>query len=137
MIGNLETEPRFWSVKFSDKPYQTYAWGVDVLSAISEARQEIDTPPNSGALVRPAVYKEWNHGTEHYTNGGGFIKDTSKPCVECGTPVEFHTHKTELGFCVDCSNDYFNHTCDKCGQENVMNYVSPFTRVCDECEVNE
>jgi hypothetical protein len=109
MITNLETEPRFWSVKFADKPYAIYSWGDDAINAISAARQEVDTATNSGALVRPAVYKEWNHGTEHYTNGGDFIRDTSKPCSECGTPVEFHTHKTELGFCVDCSWRYWNH----------------------------
>jgi hypothetical protein len=112
MSPNLDLDETFWSVKFSDKPFQTYAWGVDVLTAIRGARQEVDTAPNSGALVRRAVYKEWNHGTEHYTNGGQFIKDTSKPCVQCGTPVEFHTHRTELGFCLECSNKYWNHELD-------------------------
>ena len=112
MSHNLETEQRFWSVKFTDKPYAIYSWGDDPLTAISAARQEVDTQPNSGALVRPAVYKEWNHGTEHFTNGGDFIRDTSKPCRECGEPVEFHAHRTELGYCLNCSWAYWNHELD-------------------------
>jgi hypothetical protein len=108
MTANLETEERFWYVKFADRPFNTYAWGTTPLTAISEARQEVDTKPNSGALVRPAVYKEWNHGTEHYMNGGDFIRDTSKPCRECSEPVPFHHYKEELGYCLECSWRYWN-----------------------------
>ena len=113
MTANLETEERFWSVKFSNMPYQVYAYGVDPLHAIREAGAELltdamDKTPLGGALVRPAVYKEWNHGTEHYTNGGDFIRDTSKPCRECSEPVPFHHYKEELGYCLECSNKYWN-----------------------------
>jgi hypothetical protein len=133
---------KYWSVKFSTMPYEVYAYGADPFTAISEARAELltdamDTTPLGGALVRPAVHKEWDFGTEHYTNGGDFIQDTSKPCRECGTPVPFHTHREELGFCQPCQSAYFNHTCDKCGRENVDNWDgNPFTRYCDECEAN-
>jgi hypothetical protein len=108
MSHNLETEERFWSVKFADKPYEIHAWGTTPLTAISGARQEVETAPNSGALVRPAVFGELDWGTEHFTNGGDFIRDTSKPCRECGEPVEFHTHRTELGYCLECSWKYWN-----------------------------
>jgi hypothetical protein len=112
-----ELQERYWSVKFSAMPYEVYAYGIDARSAISEARKELyfdgqDTettlPELRGALVRPAVYKEWAYGTEHYTNGGDFIRDTSKPCRECGTPVPFHTHREELGFCQPCQSAYFD-----------------------------
>jgi hypothetical protein len=32
------------------------------------------------------------------------------PCVDCGTPVDANIHEEELGFCLDCSNDYWGHT---------------------------
>lgn len=113
----LDLQERYWSVKFASMPYEVFAYGVDARSAISEARKDIyfagnDTetplPDLKGALVRPAVYKEWAYGTEHFTNGGGFIEDTSKPCRECGTPVPFHTHREELGFCQPCQSAYFD-----------------------------
>lgn len=114
MTRNLDTQERFWSVKFSTMPYEVYAYGVDPLHAISEAGAELltdamDKTPLGGALVRPAVFGELDWGTEHFRNGGQFIRDMSQPCVECGTPVEFHTHKTELGYCVECSWKYWNH----------------------------
>ena len=30
-------------------------------------------------------------------------------CVVCSTNVDHDTWFEELGFCLDCSNDYFNH----------------------------
>jgi hypothetical protein len=103
-----ELEERFFSVKFARVPYQIYAYGIDSLTAISSAREELGHEGLGGALVRPAVYKEWDYGPEHYTNGGDFIRDTSKPCRECGTPVPFHTHREELGFCQPCQSAYFD-----------------------------
>jgi len=108
MTANLETKERFWSVKFADKPYEIHAWGTTPLTAISGARQEVETAPNSGALVRPAVFGELDWGTEHFTNGGDFIRDTSRPCRECSEPVPFHHYKEELGYCLECSNKYWN-----------------------------
>jgi predicted nucleic acid-binding Zn-ribbon protein len=32
------------------------------------------------------------------------------PCVECGEPVDADIHAEELGFCLDCSNAYFDHS---------------------------
>jgi hypothetical protein len=34
---------------------------------------------------------------------------TTTPCVDCGTPVDSDIHEEELGFCLDCSNDYWGH----------------------------
>lgn len=116
-----DKEPIYYRIKFQALPYEVYEYGDTALDAIRHAKAQTywagcdtgtDLPHLGSVTARPAVYKEWNHGTEHYTNGGDFIKDTSKPCVECGTPVEFHTHKTELGFCVECSWKYWNHELD-------------------------
>lgn len=103
-----DLEERYWSVKFASVPYEVYAFGVDPFTAIRGAREELGDYQLAGALVRPAVYKEWDYGTEHFTNGGQFIKDTSKPCRQCGTPVPFHTHKQELGFCLECSDAFWS-----------------------------
>ena len=107
-----DLEERYWSVKFATVPYEVYAYGVNPFTAIYEARQEFEGEAMGGALVRPAVYKEWDYGTEHFTNGGDFIKDTSKPCRECSEPVPFHHYKEELGFCVECSNKFWNGEVD-------------------------
>jgi hypothetical protein len=32
------------------------------------------------------------------------------PCDKCGTLVKSDTHAEEIGLCLDCSNDYFDHT---------------------------
>jgi uncharacterized protein YwgA len=32
------------------------------------------------------------------------------PCVECGESVDADIHAEELGFCLDCSNAYFDHS---------------------------
>jgi hypothetical protein len=31
------------------------------------------------------------------------------PCVECATPVDADIHAEEMGMCVECSNEYYNH----------------------------
>lgn len=73
----------YYSVKFANMPYEVFAYGENPLSAIREARAELyeagadtetDLPSLGGALVRRAVYKEWDYGTKNYTNGGGFIR---------------------------------------------------------------
>lgn len=105
------TNGNYYRIKFDSLPYEVYEYGDTALSAISTARADLNA--TGSASARNAVYKEWNNGTEHYTNGGGFIRDTRKPCRQCGTPVEFHTHKTELGFCVECSHKFWNHELDE------------------------
>ena len=84
--GNQEYEPdaqeSYYRIKFQGLPYDLYEYGVTALDAVKVARAETlnagldtDTPLTLGnATVRPAVYKEWNYGTERYTNGGNFIK---------------------------------------------------------------
>lgn len=31
------------------------------------------------------------------------------PCQTCGTPVDTDTWHEELGFCIPCQHDYFDH----------------------------
>jgi hypothetical protein len=39
-----------------------------------------------------------------------FAVDEDKvPCDECGTPIQADIHAEELGMCVECSNEYYNH----------------------------
>ena len=56
------------------------------------------------------------------------------PCDNCQTLIPAEIHQEELGLCVNCSSDFYNHTCDKCGEEGVHNLVPPFTRLCPKCE---
>ena len=128
-------EEKFYSVKFRSVPYEVYAYGIDARHAMAIAADEIGQPDLVGGMARPAVYGELDYGTEHFTNGGDFIRDTSKPCRNCGTAVKFYTYKEELGYCQPCQADFFNHTCDKCGLDNVNNWDgNPFTRYCEACE---
>lgn len=34
---------------------------------------------------------------------------TTLPCDKCQTPIDKDIYAEELGMCVDCSNDYFDH----------------------------
>lgn len=83
MITNgTATQENYYRIKFQGLPYDVYEYGVTALDAVKVARIEAinagidtDTPLNLGnATARPAVYKEWNYGTERYTNGGDFIR---------------------------------------------------------------
>jgi hypothetical protein len=31
------------------------------------------------------------------------------PCDICGIPIKTDIHKEELGMCIECSNNYYNH----------------------------
>lgn len=33
----------------------------------------------------------------------------AKPCRDCGAPVDAEIWAEELEFCLDCSNDYWEH----------------------------
>jgi len=37
------------------------------------------------------------------------MNDTMTPCNDCGTLVPTEIHAEELGFCLDCSNQYWGH----------------------------
>lgn len=37
------------------------------------------------------------------------VDDDGIPCDECGAPVRADIHEEELGMCVQCSYEYFNH----------------------------
>lgn len=83
MITNGTADPQnYYRIKFNGLPYDLYEYGATALDAINTARTETldagldtDTPLNLGnATARPAVYKEWNYGTERFTNGGDFIR---------------------------------------------------------------
>ena len=107
----------YYRITFRNVGHEVYEYGATALEAVSTAIDDLldEGWESLGAsTVRPAVYKEWNNGTEHYTNGGDFIHDTSKPCRNCGTPVEFHTHREELGFCQPCSEKFWNLELDPC-----------------------
>jgi len=41
------------------------------------------------------------------------LLDENAPCVECGERVEREIAIEELGYCVSCSNDYFESKEDK------------------------
>lgn len=41
------------------------------------------------------------------------LLEENVPCVECGVPINAGIAIEELGFCVSCSNDYFDSTEDK------------------------
>ena len=62
---------------------------------------------------------------------------TLTPCDSCQTPIATDTHAEEMGLCLKCSDDYLNHTCDKCGEEEVANLAPPFTRLCPKCEQDQ
>lgn len=36
--------------------------------------------------------------------------DATLPCDECGVPVDADIHAEELGMCVECSNEYYDHS---------------------------
>jgi hypothetical protein len=38
-----------------------------------------------------------------------YKKPATLPCQTCGVAVDKDTHKEELGFCVPCQHDYFDH----------------------------
>lgn len=77
MITNGTAEPQnYYRLKFAGLPYDLYEYGATALDAINNAKQELDGlfAYLGNATARPAVYKEWNYGTERYTNGGDFIR---------------------------------------------------------------
>jgi hypothetical protein len=131
-------EDKFYRVKFANVAHEVYHWAGSAKAAAWDALDELlddgHPEPLGAAAIRPAVYKEWNNHTWQYTNGNGFIRRDQTPCDNCKTPISTETHREELGLCQPCQNDYLNHTCDKCGAEEVHNIVGPFTRLCDQCQ---
>jgi hypothetical protein len=82
MLTNGTAEPQnYYRIKFAGLTYDLWEYGATALEAIATARTDTlnagldtDTPLNLGnATARPAVYKEWDYGPEHYTNGGDFL----------------------------------------------------------------
>jgi hypothetical protein len=154
--SKFRTEENYYRIKFSNMPYEHWEYGQTALDAIARARHDlIESGNESGelgsGLARIAVYGEWDCAPHHFHNDGTHSHQYGKlstwisqekqmehsnltPCDSCQTPIATDTHAEEFGLCVACSNDYFNHTCDKCGNENVMNLNPPFTRLCSECE---
>lgn len=82
LTNGTAPQENYYRIKFAGMPYDVYEYGATALEAIATSRAEqleagldTDTPLTLGnATARPAVYKEWNYGTERYTNGGGFIR---------------------------------------------------------------
>jgi hypothetical protein len=52
--------------------------------------------------------RRWSH--DEPTGTGLFTFTHFKECDKCGVPVKADIHKEELGMCVECSNDYFDHS---------------------------
>ena len=71
----LETlEATYYRIKFANLPYDLFEYGLTALQAIDIARQDqCDNKALGNATARRAMYKEWNYGTEYWTNGG-FIR---------------------------------------------------------------
>lgn len=82
MITNGTATPEnYYRIKFNGLPYDLFEYGATALDAINTAKDALanaHTPlyrsDLGSALARPAVYKEWNHRPEQYTNGGDFIR---------------------------------------------------------------
>ena len=82
MLTNGTANPEnYYRIKFAGLPYEVYEYGQTALEAISTAKDELANARTplyrkdlGNAIARPAVYKEWNNGTQHYTNGGDFIR---------------------------------------------------------------
>lgn len=82
MITNgTATQENYYRIKFQGLPHDVYEYGATALDAIATAKDELAnayTPLKrsdlGNATARPAVYQEWNYGTERYTNGGEFIR---------------------------------------------------------------
>lgn len=49
---------------------------------------------------------------------------TMVPCDRCGVGVEADTHAEEMGFCLECSNAFWDHDKDghECSWECVANF---------------
>lgn len=68
-------EPNYYRIKFNGLPYEVYEYGTDAIEAVAIARNDLNEgQPLGNATARRAVYKEWNYGTERFTNGGDFLK---------------------------------------------------------------
>lgn len=81
----------------------SYVWAVNALAAIQTVK---DGDKISGAMsARVALLKEWNRPLTH----AGNLYPYTRPCFECATPVDFDTHREELGLCLECSNAYFDN----------------------------
>lgn len=75
MISNGTAEPQnYYRLRFANDVSEVYAYGVNALDAIANARNDMADMELGNATARPAVYKEWNYGTERFTNGGEFIR---------------------------------------------------------------
>lgn len=76
MITNgTATQERYFRVNFLNYG-ETFAYGVDAPSAISNARADLgDELEFAGASARPAVYGEWDCGTHHFHNDGTHSHD--------------------------------------------------------------
>lgn len=75
MITNGTANPEnYYRLHFANDISEVYAYGVNALTAIANARADMSDIELGSAIARPAVYKEWNYGTERYTNGGEFLR---------------------------------------------------------------
>lgn len=77
LTNGTATPENYYRITFSNVPHELYEYGATALQAVSTAIDDLldEGWESLGAsTVRPAVYKEWNYGTERYTNGGEFLR---------------------------------------------------------------
>jgi hypothetical protein len=81
-----------------------------------------------------------NDMTPEQLEAGNDWLESTTPCIECATPVATDVHAEELGYCLDCSNAYFDHSDEEkaCGHlmaecpNHEGNFdCNPFCRLCE------
>jgi hypothetical protein len=77
LTNGTATPENYYRIKFANVAYDVFEYGETAKAAIWNALDDLldagHAEPLGNATARQAVYKEWNYGTDRYTNGGGFI----------------------------------------------------------------
>lgn len=55
-------------------------------------------------------YRFWVTVPDEFDGEGEPVAGRTMPCQTCGTPVDTDTWHEELGFCIPCQHDYFDHS---------------------------
>lgn len=77
LTNGTASPENYYRIKFANVAYDVFEYGETAKAAIWNALDDLldggHAEPLGNATARQAVYKEWNYGTDRYTNGGGFI----------------------------------------------------------------
>ena len=76
---------------------------VDTLSINGDYRLEFQYD----TLAETLTARRYSH--DEPVGTGVFQLTHYLPCVKCEDPIQADIHAEELGMCVDCSNDYYDH----------------------------